>query len=205
MRYNTSINIGDREISLDQPTYFIADIAANHDGELERAKSLIWKAKEAGADCAKFQHFLADQIVSDVGFSSEEGKISHQANWRKSVSEVYDQYHTRRDWTPVLVDTCKSAGIDFMTTPYDFEAIDMFRDIIPAYKIGSGDITFSQALERIACVGKPVLLATGASNMAEVEEAVELILSNNPSLCLLQCNTNYTGSLENFRCVITRA
>lgn len=201
MKYVTSFNIGPCAISLDKPTYFIADIAANHDGDIGRAKDLIWKAKEAGADCAKFQHFMADKIVSAVGFASMGSQMAHQSSWKKSVSEIYDQYHTRRDWSQTLVDTCKEAGIEFMTTPYDFEAIDMFASIVPAYKIGSGDITFHAAVERIARSGKPVLLATGAATMQEVETAVAVILRHNPSLCLMQCNTNYTGSLENFRYV----
>ena len=201
MRYATTLKIANRSVSPSDPTYFIADIAANHDGDLGRATDLIWKAKEAGADCAKFQHFLADKIVSSVGFSGMAGQVSHQASWRKSVVEVYDQYHTRRDWTQALVETCEAAEIDFMTTPYDFEAVDAFADIVPAYKIGSGDITFHAAVERIAKIGKPVLLATGASDMEETIEAAELVLEHNPQLCLLQCNTNYTGSLDNFAAV----
>lgn len=198
MKYDTSIIIGERVVSIQDPTYFIADIAANHDGDIERAKDLIWKSAEAGADCAKFQHFLADKIVSKVGFSGMAGRVSHQAKWEKSVVEVYEEYHTRRDWTQALVDTCEAAGIDFMTTPYDFEAIDSFANIVKAYKIGSGDITFHDAVERIAKVGKPVILATGASNMEESIDAVELVLKYNRQLCLLQCNTNYTGNIENF-------
>ncbi len=198
MTYDTAFEIDGQEISINAPTYFIADIAANHDGDLERAKDLIWKAKEAGADSAKFQHFMADRIVSDVGFAGPEGQVSHQASWKKSVVEVYDQYHTRRDWTDTLRETCEEAKIAFMTTPYDFEAIDMFADIIPAYKIGSGDITFHAAVARIAAIGKPVLLACGATTMDEVVQAVDVILRHNRKLCLMQCNTNYTGSLENF-------
>lgn len=201
MTYDKSLKIGSRTIAMAEPTYFIADIAANHDGDLSRAIELIWLAKAAGADCAKFQHFLADKIVSAVGFASLKTQLSHQASWKKSVTEIYDQYHTRRDWTAKLVDACKQANIDFMTTPYDFEAIDMFANIVPAYKIGSGDITFNAAITRIAKVGKPILLATGATSMEEVEGAVDLILTHNPSLCLMQCNTNYTGSIENFKYV----
>ena len=202
--YATSLKIGGREIALNSPVYFIADIAANHDGSLDRAKDLIWKAKTAGADCAKFQHFVASKIVSDVGFAKGVGQVSHQAKWKQSVAEVYDRYHTRREWTQTLVDTCRDATIDFMTTPYDFEAIDMFKTLVPAYKIGSGDITFHGAIERIAKTGKPVLLATGASTMEDVEDAVNLILRHNQSLCLMQCNTNYTGDPENFRYVNLR-
>jgi N-acetylneuraminate synthase len=204
MKYDHSFTIGQSRIAIDAPTYFIADIAANHDGSLERAKDLIRVAKEAGADCAKFQHFLADKIVSDVGFSDGVGQVSHQAGWKKSVSEIYDQYHTRREWTDELVATCKEVGIDFMTTPYDVEAVRMFKGIIPAYKVGSGDITFTEILREIAAQGAPVLLATGAADMAEVETAAETVLAHNSALCLMQCNTNYTGSLENFKYVNLR-
>ena len=84
MKYQQRFSIGDREIHSGAPTVFIADIAANHDGDLGRAKDLIFRAKEAGADVAKFQHFTADRIVSDVGFSDDKvGKVSHQAGWRR--------------------------------------------------------------------------------------------------------------------------
>ena len=199
--YNQTINIFERKISINDSVYFIADIAANHDGDLVRAKELIWKAKESGADCAKFQHFLADQIVSDVGFASLKTDFSHQAKWKKSVYDIYDQYHTHREWTEELVTTCQSANIDFMTTPYDFEAIDTFAKIVPAFKIGSGDITFLDAITRISQIGKPVFLATGASNFEETIRAVNLVLRNNPNLCIMQCNTNYTGDHDNFKFV----
>lgn len=199
MRYDCTLRIGSRDISISAPSYFIADIAANHDGDIERAKDLIFKAKEAGADCAKFQHFLADKIVSAVGFATMDGKVSHQASWRKSISEIYDQYHTRRDWTDILVETCQKADIEFMTTPYDYESIDMFAGIVSAYKVGSGDLTFHGAIERMAKVGKPILLACGAATMDEVGHAVDLILENNKKICLMQCNTNYTGSVDNFK------
>lgn len=204
MNYALSFNIGSTPISIASPTYFIADIGANHDGDLERAKDLIWLSKEAGANCAKFQHFVANKIVSNVGFGAMRSRLSHQASWRKSVAEVYDQYHAKREWTQDLIDTCEKAKIDFMTTPYDTEAIELFKDTIPAYKIGSGDITFHTAIERIAKIGKPVLLATGAADMNDVEAAVRIVLEHNDKLCLLQCNTNYTGSYDNFRYVNLR-
>ena len=75
------IQIGHRLIGANHPTYFIADIAANHDGDLERAKQLIRLAKEAGADAAKFQNFRAPKIVSDYGFKALGGQVSHQASW----------------------------------------------------------------------------------------------------------------------------
>lgn len=183
------------------PTYFIADIAANHDGDLSRAKELIYLAKEAGADAAKFQHFRAQTIVSDHGFKSLGGQQSHQAKWKKSVFEVYQDASVSEDWTQSLKETCDKAGISFFTSPYDFDLVDHIDPYVPAYKIGSGDITWVEIIRHIAAKGKPYILATGASTMDEVYRAVVAGLEINPQMALLQCNTNYTGSLENMRYV----
>ena len=201
MRYNSEIRIGKREVSISAPVYFIADIASNHDGKLEQAKELIWKAKEAGADAVKFQHFLADKIVSDYGFSHMGGQVSHQAAWGKSVYEVYKECECNRTWTEELVKTAKEADIDFLTTPYDVEAVKQLNAYIPAYKVGSGDITWTDFIELIAKQEKPVLLATGASTIEDTARAVDAVLKHNKDIVLMQCNTNYTGSMENFRYV----
>jgi sialic acid synthase SpsE len=192
------IQIGAHTISAKHPTYFIADISANHDGDLERAKALIHLAKEAGTNAAKFQNFRAPQIVSDYGFKAMHGQISHQSSWKKTVFEVYEDASIPFEWTPILKDTCDEAGIDYFSSPYDFDAIDMLDSYVPAYKIGSGDITWPEALERMARKGKPVILATGASDIGDVQRAVHCITRINPQLVLMQCNTNYTASLENF-------
>jgi len=186
--------IGDRH-----PTYFIADIAANHDGDLDRAKQLIRLAKDAGAHAAKFQNFQASKIVSDFGFRSLGGQQSHQSKWKKSVFEVYQDASVPFDWTPVLKEECDKVGIDYFASPYDFEAIDMLDKYMPAYKIGSGEIDWIEALEHMASKGKPVLLATGAAAIGDVQHGVHAILSINKELVLMQCNTNYTASIENFR------
>lgn len=199
MNYKSEIFIGDREISIGAPAYFIADIASNHDGDLSRAKELIWQAKEVGADAVKFQHFLAEKIVSDYGFKHLGAQAGHQAAWKKSVFEVYKDCECNRDWNFELAETAKEAKIDFMTTPYDVDAVEALDKYIPAYKIGSGDITWTEFISYIAHKNKPVLLATGASDMQDVERAVDAVLAINKSLVLMQCNTNYTGSLENFK------
>ncbi len=204
MLYDREINISGRRISVDTPTYFIADIAASHDGELSRAKDLIYRAKEAGAEAAKFQHFLAKDIVSDSGFKNLGTQLSHQAKWTKSVYSIYEQYECPRDWTEVLSETAKKAGIHFITTPYDVEAVELVDKYVPAYKIGSGDITWPAFIEYVAMKKKPLIVASGASNMADVERAVKAALRHTRQLALLQCNTNYTGSRENFRFVNLR-
>lgn len=199
MDYKTSIMINNREISLNQPTYFISDIAANHDGDIDRAKQLIRLAKESGADAVKFQHFLAEKIVSDYGFSNLSAKIGHQSGWNKTVFETYKDCQCSRDWTTELVDTAKHVGIDFLTTPYDTEAVDTFADIVPAFKIGSGDITWVEFIEYVSRRGKPILLATGASSMSDVDRAVVAVTRNTRDIALLQCNTNYTCDRSNFK------
>lgn len=201
MQYDTVIHVGEREISLAAPTYFVADIASNHDGDLEKAKHLIYLAKEAGADAVKFQHFLADKIVSDYGFRELGGQVGHQASWKQSVYDVFRACECKRSWSEELARTAADAGIDFLTTPYDAEAVEQLDRYIPAYKIGSGDITWTSFIRLIAGKGKPVFLATGASTMADVERAVAAVLAANRQLVLMQCNTNYTGSLENFHCI----
>ena len=103
---NNSFKINKNTIGKNSNTYFIADIAANHDGDLEKAKDLIFMAKEAGADAAKFQHFKAKTIVSDYGFRKLKSNFSHQKNWKKSVYEVYDDASIPLTWTEVLYETC---------------------------------------------------------------------------------------------------
>lgn len=192
------IQIGSHLIGEKHQTYFIADIAANHDGDLERAKLLIRLAKEAGADAAKFQNFRAPKIVSDYGFKHMDGQVSHQASWEKSVFEVYQGASIPFEWTPILKETCDKFGIDYFSSPYDFDAVDMLAPYVPAFKVGSGEIDWLEALAHIARFNKPVILATGASDLADVQRAVHTILAINPQLILMQCNTNYTASPENF-------
>ena len=127
MKPASTFDIEGQEIGQDFPTYFIADIAANHDGDLERVKSLIYLAAEAGADAVKFQHFKAETIVSDHGFKNLSGQQSHQTK-----------------------ETCGKAGIAFFTSPYDKDLIDHVDPYLPAYQIGSGDITWIEMIEYIA-------------------------------------------------------
>ena len=198
-RPDSLLNIAGKLIGRDHPTYFIADIAANHDGDLKRAIALIKLAAEAGADAAKFQHFKANTIVSDIGFKALGGQRSHQSNWGKSVFDVYQDASVDLGWTPALKEACDKAGITFFTSPYAPDLVDAVDPYVPAYKIGSGDITWLEIIEHIAAKNKPYILATGASTMDDVQRAVQVALRVNPQLALLQCNTNYTASLENFK------
>ena len=191
--------IGNTFIGNDEPTYFIADIAANHDGSLERAIELIKRCADAGANAAKFQNFKAETIVSDLGFKSLKNKKSHQSNWKKSVYEVYDEAAISLEWTQKLKEECDNVGIEYFTSPYDLKILDHLNDFVAAWKIGSGDITWHELIDILSRKEKPVLIASGASNMSDVVQAMDILSKNKQEIVLMQCNTNYTGSKENFR------
>ena len=194
-----TFSVGGQMIGGSFPTYFIADIAANHNGSLDEAKRLIDAAKLAGADAAKFQHFRAEHIVSAEGFRSISGKLGHQAQWNKPVVQVYDDASLPWEWTVELKEHCDQVGLHFFSAPYDLGAINMLDPHVPAYKIGSGDLNWNESIDLIASKGKPVFLATGASTMDEVHSTVSRLLAKTSEICLMQCNTNYSGDLDNFR------
>ena len=194
----SEITIVDRKIGMGHPTYFIADIAANHDGNLDHAIDLIRLAKEAGADAAKFQNFRAPKIVSDYGYKSLGEQLSHQAQWKKSVFEVYEDASVPFEWTPTLKEACEEFEIHFLSSPYDYEAIEMLDPYVPAYKAGSGLMSWPEAIVRMAKMGKPMLIATGASDMQDVRRVMVEVEPINDQIVLFQCNTNYTADEANY-------
>ena len=195
--FNKNIKIGDRMIGADYPTYFIAEIGGNFDGSLDKAKRLIDAAKEAGADCAKFQTFVTPKIVSEGGFSKMTLKGVH-GSWGKTVSEVFKEVEFPMEWHQEIADYCKNVGIDFSTSPYFKEAVDLCADMkLPFIKIGSGEITWLEMLDYTARKGIPVMLATGDATMSEIDEAVRTIANTgNKDLVLMQCITNYPSKID---------
>ena len=166
---------------------------------MERAKKLIYLCAGAGADAAKFQNFKADKIVSKYGFEHLKDKLSHQSKWKKSVFQVYKDASISQDWTPILKETCKKVGIGYFTSPYDFDSVDKVDPFVDVYKIGSGDMTWLEIIDYIARKGKPIMIATGASTIEDVKRAMNTLMKRTKKIVLMQCNTNYTGSLENFK------
>lgn len=191
------IKIGNRFIGNGHPTYIIAEIGANFDKDINKAKKLIDAAKECGADCAKFQTFSTPKIVSEGGFSRMKLEGVH-GSWGRTVSEVFKDAEFPREWHKEISDYCKKVGIDFSTSPYDFEAVDLCMELdIPFIKMGSGDITWLEMLAYIAKTGKPLMLATGDATMAEIDEAVRTIeATGNNQLVLMQCITNYPSKID---------
>ena len=194
---NPEILIGKTIIGLNHPTYFIADIASNHGGDLDIAKQLIFEAAAAGANAAKFQHFRAETLVSAIGFTNLGKKIAHQKDWADSPLEVYKKVEVPAHWTKELSLAAKEAGIDFFTAPYDLNLIDEVEEFVSAYKVGSGDITWIESITKMANKNVPILIASGASSLEDVKRAIESAMAVNSSVVVMQCNTNYTGDESN--------
>lgn len=195
--FNKEIKIGSRLVGQGLPTYIIAEIGGNFDGSIDKAKRLIDAAKESGADCAKFQTFTAPTIVSEGGFSRMQLKGVH-GSWGRTVSEVFKDVEFPMEWHQEIADYCKQVGIDFSTSPYFKEAVDLCVELdVPFIKIGSGDITWLEMLDYIARTGKPLMLATGDATLSEIDEAVRTIeATENRNLILMQCITNYPSKIE---------
>jgi N-acetylneuraminate synthase len=191
------IRIGRRLIGQGHPAYIIAEIGANFDKDLDKAKRLVDAAKAAGADCAKFQTFSTPKIVSEGGFSRMKLEGVH-GSWGRTVSEVFKDAEFPREWHQPISDYCRQVDIDFSTSPYDFEAVDMCVKLdVPFIKIGSGEITWLEMLTYIARTGKPLMLATGDATMSEIDEAVRTIeATGNNHLVLMQCITNYPSKID---------
>jgi sialic acid synthase SpsE len=137
------LTIGNKKIGTGHPVYIIAEIGANFDHDIEKAKKLIKAAKDCGADCAKFQSFIAEKIVSAKGFASMQLKGVH-GSWGRPVHEVFREAEFPREWHKEVSDYCKEIGIDFSTSPYDFEAVDLCMELdVPFIKIGSGEINLA--------------------------------------------------------------
>ena len=196
-QFPKSIKIGDKLIGHNHPSYIIAEIGANFDNSLSKAKELCAAAKEAGADCAKFQSFISEKIVSAKGFSQMQLKGVH-GSWGRPVNEVFKDAEFPREWHAEVMQYCSKIGIDFSSSPYDFEAVDLCVELkVPFIKIGSGEITWLEMLEYVAKKNLPMILATGDATLSEIDEAIRTIeATGNNKLILLQCITNYPSMIE---------
>lgn len=190
-----TIRLGNRVINSNSLPYVIAEIGVNHEGSLEKAKEMIRLAKEGGADAAKFQSYKAETLASRFSpaywDTSREPTQSQYALFKK-----YDKFGAKE--YVELAEHCKKVGIDFVSTPFDDNAIDFLYPLIPFYKIASADITNIPFLRKIARKSKPIVLSTGASTLAEIDIAVNELRKNGcEQLALLHCVLNYPTLDEN--------
>jgi N-acetylneuraminate synthase/N,N'-diacetyllegionaminate synthase len=175
--------------------YIIAEAGVNHNGSLDMAFKLIEKAKECGADCVKFQTFKAEQIVTAT---------SPKANYQLQVTDAQEsqfdmlkKLELQKEDFKKLKDYCAKVGIDFMSTPYNFEDADLLNDIgVTAFKIASGQVAELPFLKYVAAFKKKMIVSTGMATMQEVRDAADTIRgAGNNDLVILQCNTDYPSKI----------
>lgn len=185
-------------------TFIIAEAGVNHNGDINIAKRLIDVAVEAGADAVKFQTFKAENLVT---------RDAPKANYQKETTGDGSQYEMLKKLELSLEDHiilknhCEEKGIMFLSTPFDFESVDLLEKIgMKIYKISSGDLTNIPLLKYIAKLNKPMIISTGMANLGEVEKAVEAVKScGNDKITLLHCTSNYPTAFEdvNLNAMIT--
>ncbi|MBA4135855.1 MAG: N-acetylneuraminate synthase [Opitutus sp.] len=195
----SDITIQGRKVGPDSPVYFIADVASNHCGSLTKAKELVHACAESRVDAVKMQNFEAETIVSDYGFKNLAGLKTHQSGWKQSVFDSYKAASIPLEWTMELKELCDRLGLHYMTSPYSVELVRAVAPHVCALKLGSGDLTWHEEIEAMCASGKPVLIATGASTMAEVEGAMAAALRHTAQVLLMQCNTEYTARVGETR------
>jgi sialic acid synthase SpsE len=197
-----SLALGSKKnIGLGNP-YIIAEIGVNHEGSIELAKELIELAKEGGADAAKFQSYKADTIASRHSpaywDTTKESTLSQHALFQKYDSFTPDDY-------ALLAEHCLDCEIDFLSTPFDHDAVDFLDPLMPFFKIASADITNIPLIRKIAGKGKPVVLSTGASTLAEIDIAMETLVTNGiHDVVLLHCILNYPTEDQNAHLMMIR-
>ena len=187
----TAISVGGRVVGDDSPTYVIAEVGSNHDGDLDEAVRLIDAAAQAGADCVKFQSFRAHTLAapSHPGYATLERLALPLA------------------WYPRLKEAADRASVHFTSTPFDLNAVDDLVKLgVPALKIASGDLTYVDLLLAAAATGLPVVVSTGAAYLGEVDEAVRTLRGGGATqIALLHCASAYPAKVEaaNVRAVET--
>ena len=189
MIMNNQITIGKRCIGQDNAPYIIAEVGVNHEGSMKRAKELIDLAKRGGADAVKFQTYKAETLASKNSPSYWDLKKEPTTS-QHELFKKYDSFGSSEYLR--LANYCIEVGIDFCSTPFDDKAIKLLDPLMQFYKIASADITNTPFLRKIAEVGKPIVMSTGASTMNEINNAVNILdKSGCKQLALLHCILNY--------------
>jgi N-acetylneuraminate synthase/N,N'-diacetyllegionaminate synthase len=190
------VNVGNKCIGEGEPCFIIAEAGVNHNGNINLAKKLIDAAKEAGADAVKFQTFKAENIVVKNAEKAEYQKETTGIG--ESQYEMLKKLELREVDFKELAEYAKDKGIVFLSSPFDKESVDLLYELdVPAFKVGSGEITDFPLLKHIAKKGKPIILSTGMATLGEIEEALNVIRSEGvEDVILLHCVSNYPARIE---------
>ena len=171
--------------------YVIAEMSANHAGKLENALEIVRQAAAAGADCVKIQTYTADTITIDC--DTEPFRI-HGGLWDGyKLYDLYREAGTPWEWQARIKQECEACGVDFLSTPFDFTAVDFLESIgCEAYKIASFELVDIPLIERTASLGKPMIISCGMGSVQEIQEAVDACKRmGNEQIVLLKCCSEY--------------
>ncbi len=183
--------IGDRKVGDEYPTFIIAEAGSNHNGDLEKAKELIDKAVEAGADAVKFQTFRAQDM-----YVEDSGEVEYLEDERE-IYDIIEDMEMPYEWIPELHDYCQEKGIFFMSTPFDERSADELEEYVAAYKVASYTSSHIPFLKHLAEKDKPIIMSTGAHEIEEVKDSVEALeKAGVEDFALLQCVAAYPTPLD---------
>jgi len=183
---------GGREIGDGRPPYLIAEIGANHNGDMELCRRLIDAAQEAGADAAKFQSWSAASLISRAEYARHPSYSDTKRHFG-SLKNMVERYQLTPAQHREAAAYCAQVGIDFISTPFSPAEVDLLVDVgVPALKVASMDVDHEVLLQHVAATGLPVMLSTGMSSTSEVARAVETLRAAGCSqLVLLHCVSIY--------------
>lgn len=193
-----SFKIADRFIGDDYPPYIIAEMSANHNGNIENAYKIIDMAKRSGADAVKIQTYKPDTITMDV--RSPEFMIKGGLWDGQSLYELYEGAHLPWEWHKPLFDYAKSKAITIFSSPFDTTAVDLLEDLnSPAYKIASFEAIDLPLIKYVAQTGKPMIISTGMADAEEIKEAIEAARNGGcKELAILHCVSGYPAPPEDY-------
>lgn len=191
------MEIGNKKIDYNEPTFIIAELSANHLQNFDIAVETIKAMKDSGADAIKFQTYTPDTITIDC--ENEYFQIKQGTIWDGQVLyNLYETAYTPWDWQPKLKKIAEDLGLIVFSSPFDKTSVDFLEEMnVPAYKIASFEITDIPLIEYVASKGKPIIISTGIANLEDIELAIKTCLDvGNNQIALLKCTSSYPSPLD---------
>jgi pseudaminic acid synthase len=201
-RVSNAFSIAGRSIGVDAPCFIVAELSANHGGNLDRALASVRAAAEAGADAIKLQSYTADTIT--IRSSRPEFIVPKGTPWAgRTLTDLYEEAHLPWEWHAPIFAEAKRHGLIAFSTPFDHSAVELLESLqCPLYKIASPELVDDDLIRRVASLGKPVVMSTGMANLEEILHAVAVARSAGAEhIVLLRCTSSYPAPDESMQLV----